>query len=167
MTHSIETWLPVPSYPKGYEVSSHGNVRSLYRGRRHLKPAVNRSGYQNVVLYSDEDGKPKTQAVHRLVAIAFVPNPNQLPWVNHIDGDKLNNSVSNLEWCSPSYNNKHAVVAGLKKPQRGERNGNSIFSDRERRVILRLGEIGFSKTAIAEMFEAKPGTIQRIISVGS
>ena len=110
MTHSIETWLPVPSYPKGYEVSSHGNVRSLYRGRRHLKPAVNRSGYQNVVLYSDEDGKPKTQAVHRLVAIAFVPNPNQLPWVNHIDGDKQNNKIVNLRCVTHRENCKNTAT---------------------------------------------------------
>ena len=166
MDQTLERWLPVPGYEHGYEVSDQGNVRSLYRNKRQLKPATNR-GYRQVVLYAEDGLTTKGHTVHRLVATAFVPNPNELPWVNHINGDKADNRVTNLEWCDRAGNVRHAVQTGLIKPVFGEANGNAKFSDRERRVILRLSEIGFSQKAIAEMFESSQGTVQKVIAAGS
>lgn len=84
-----------------YEVSSEGSVRNRKTGKA-LKPQRNRKGYLKVHLYGREI--TKFISVHRLVAEAFIPNPNNLPEVNHKDEDKENNKSSNLEWCNRGYN---------------------------------------------------------------
>lgn len=109
-----ERWLPVAGFEGYYEVSDQGRVRSVDRvvkcrgrGMRNLpgkvRPTQKRpNGYLFVAL--SRDGIKKQLSVHRLVASAFVPNPNELPMVNHIDEDKTNNACSNLEWCDAEYN---------------------------------------------------------------
>ena len=111
-----EVWKSIPGYPN-YEVSSEGRVRSLGRwentkhgGRRYRKgrilKLVNRGrDYQCVGIFN-ENGH-KLAAVHRLVAEAFIPNPDNLPCVNHKDEQPSNNVVTNLEWCSYEYNNSY------------------------------------------------------------
>lgn len=100
-----EIWKPVVGYEGAYEVSNCGRVRTLHYHRgsqvrvmQHDKSA----SYDLVTLY--KDGKPFCKSVHRLVAEAFLPNPNNYPVVNHIDENKRNNVVENLEWCSQQYN---------------------------------------------------------------
>lgn len=113
MNENIETWADIDGYEKLYQVSTLGRVRSLdrlvrngngYRLRkgRILKPQLNGSGYQQVHL--SKDGNAKNYQVHQLVAQAFIPNPLQLPQVNHINENKVDNRVENLEWCDRSYN---------------------------------------------------------------
>ena len=109
-----EEWRPIEGYEGLYEVSNLGRVRSLDRyveysnGRIHLhkgkvlSPAKDKNGYLKVVLNCN--GKCKTTNIHRLVANVFIPNPDNLPMVNHKDEDKSNNSVDNLEWCDVKYN---------------------------------------------------------------
>lgn len=109
-----EIWRPIKDYDGLYEVSNLGRVRSVERietlsdGRKHLhkgkilKPAKGTGGYLICKLY--KNSKHKTITVHRLVAKAFIPNPDNLPQVNHRDENKRNNCVSNLEWCSCKYN---------------------------------------------------------------
>lgn len=100
-----EIWKPVAEFEEFYEVSNIGNVRSLRTGK-YRKPILNhKTGYFAVVL-SGENYK-KTLSVHRLVAQAFVPNPNEFACVNHIDENKQNNIASNLEWCTQAYNNTY------------------------------------------------------------
>jgi len=104
----------ITDYPN-YTISICGVVRNLktlkvLRPRPKYKKGV--LTYYTVVLY-DGQGNGKTKSIHRLVAQAFVVNPKNLPMVNHIDGNKLNNHVSNLEWCDGSHNTKHAVDLGL------------------------------------------------------
>lgn len=89
-----------------YEVSNVGLVRSVRSGRI-LKQRLNRNGYCQVDLC--KDGAQKTFRVHRLVAQAFIPNPNNLPEVNHKDECKTNNRIDNLEWCSSSYNKNYGT----------------------------------------------------------
>lgn len=163
MDQTVEQWRPVPGYEHGYEVSDHGNVRSLFRSRRLLKPASDRYGYRRVMLYGEDGRTPKGHTVHRLVASAFLENPSGLPWVNHINGQKADNRASNLEWCDRAGNVRHAVQSGLAKPLKGETNPAAVFSDRERHVISRLAQIGFSQKAIAEMFDTNQGAISRIV----
>lgn len=94
-------------------VSSGGNVWSYKSGQwRELKQNDNGSGYLRVGI-----GHENPTYVHRLVAETYIPNPDPLhkTQINHIDGNKRNNSVSNLEWCTPSENDKHAFAVGLKK----------------------------------------------------
>lgn len=87
-----------------YSVTSNGIVRNDRTGHL-LKPVVSNSGYYCVKLW--DGGKTKNSFVHRLVALAFVPNPDQKPEVNHIDGDKTNNAASNLEWVTGVENKRH------------------------------------------------------------
>jgi len=94
-----------------YYVSSCGKVFGC-KGNE-MKQTVTNRGYKRITL--SIDGKEERWSVHRLVALLFVPNPEQKPQVNHIDGNKENNDASNLEWCTASENNKHAFRTGLKK----------------------------------------------------
>lgn len=107
-----EEWRPVKGYEGLYEVSNMGRVKSLHRSQIIiLKQHVDHSGYMHVCL--NKDGTPNTKRVHRLVAIAFIQNPNNYEIVNHKDGNKKNNTVDNLEWCTQSYNIKHAYHNSL------------------------------------------------------
>lgn len=116
----IEQWLSVPNYDGYYEVSNLGNVRSVRYSQsgeviysRTLQPSTKERGYLGVVLSKQSD--TKNHLVHRLVAMAFLPNPKHLIAVNHIDGNKTNNNVTNLEWCTDRDNLLHAYKIGLKK----------------------------------------------------
>lgn len=105
-----EIWKPVKGYEDKYEVSNKGNVRSLNWKNtgaiRLLYLKHHPSGYRQVQLFGD--GGSKMVCVHRLVAEAFIPNPDSLPQVNHLDYDRTNNRVENLEWCTHSHNMKHS-----------------------------------------------------------
>lgn len=98
---TVETFLSVPGYEGLYEISNLGNVKSLRTGRIMKKPK-NNVGYETVCLTKDK--KQNTYLIHRLVALAFIPNPNGLPEINHKDEVKTNNCVENLEWCTREYN---------------------------------------------------------------
>ena len=116
----MENWKEIDGYNGFYSVSDTGKIRAnerkVYAGIRtksrkahahEKKPSIAANGYLVVLLHYR--GSYKTKAVHRLVAEAFIDNPDNLPVVNHIDGNKLNNHVSNLEWCSYAQNSSHAV----------------------------------------------------------
>ena len=104
-----------------YEVSNKGNVRNSNTGKI-LQPGVSNCGYLRVGIYYVKDNRQYYihGSVHRLVAIAFIPNPDNLPQVNHKDGNKTHNWVENLEWSSSSDNDYHAYATGLKKKIYGE-----------------------------------------------
>lgn len=106
MSKLIEEWRPIDGYEDCYYASDWGRVKSLnynHTGKEKLlKYAVDKKGYLYVVLC--KDGKRKNKKIHQLVAIAFIPNPDGLPQVNHKDEDKTNNRVENLEWCTHEYN---------------------------------------------------------------
>lgn len=93
-----EVWKPIPNYEGFYEVSNTGKVRSIYRYRRVLKPMISTTGYERVDLFKNKNRKQFS--VHRLVAMTFIDNPDQKPFVNHKDENKTNNSVDNLEWVT-------------------------------------------------------------------
>lgn len=97
---------------KGYFVDLNGFIYSnRVKGIRKLKPNKTKAGYYKVVLRVDN--KSKTVDVHRLVALTYVPNPNNYPVINHKDSNKLNNSVYNLEWCTQAYNHELAYKYNL------------------------------------------------------
>ena len=109
-----EIWKDIVGFEGLYEISSKGRVKSLEREidtkwgntrplkGRILKPQLDKYGYLYVHLFKDKKNYHKT--IHRLVATAFIPNPNNYPQVNHKDEDKTNNCVENLEWCDNTYN---------------------------------------------------------------
>lgn len=94
-----------------------------------LKPATDKKGYLRVGLQIE--GKLITQKVHRLIAMAFIPNPLNKPMVNHKDWDKKNNNVSNLEWCTAKENTKHAIDNGIFSFQTPEKSINTIIKKGE------------------------------------
>ena len=114
-----EIWKDIVGYEGLYQVSNFGRVKSLakykngnggskfWRKERILKPANTGRGYLMVVLIKEK--KRTTYILHRLVAQAFIPNPNNLPQINHKDENKTNNVVSNLEWCDNKYNSNYGT----------------------------------------------------------
>ena len=130
-----EIWKDITEYKGLYQVSNLGNVKSLpkfinnspkseligyYSKEKILKPFKNPKGYQLVKLYKNKH--KCTKKIHRLVAEAFIPNKNNLPQVNHIDGNKMNNNVNNLEWCTNKENQIHAWENNLQKRKFGKEN---------------------------------------------
>ena len=109
----MEEWRLVPGY-ETYEVSNTGKVRTnnwKNQGiQKEMAPSIWRNSYQ-VNLF--KNGKQKCMRVHRLVAMAFIPNPRQCREINHIDGNRLNNNVSNLEWCTRAENLAHEHSTNL------------------------------------------------------
>jgi hypothetical protein len=105
-----EIWKDVVGYEGKYQISNLGRIKSLKGTQKIKKSTINNRGYRLTLL----GYKPrKSFYIHRLVAQAFIPNPNNYPQVNHIDGNKLNNCVDNLEWCSQLDNIRHAYRNGL------------------------------------------------------
>ena len=156
-----EEWRPVVGYEGRYEVSSRGRVRALphvthqrdrfgginavYRAGKMLKPRVNK-GY----LFIDIDRK--TMFVHRLVAKAFIPNPDNMPQVNHKDENPKNNRVDNLEWCTAKYNCQYG------------RRGEKIIKSRKVKVEAIIGNVIVPYDSIqsaARLAKVSAGNIHR------
>lgn len=104
-----EIWKDIPEYEGLYQVSNLGRIKSLqnYRGKGNILKQRIKKGYYTIGLR--KNAKRKWYLTHRLVAQAFIPNPNNLPQINHIDENKLNNNVDNLEWCTVKYNNTYGT----------------------------------------------------------
>ena len=131
----IEEWRPIKGYEGLYEVSNTGLVRNVVKGR-YLKPGFDKNGYLKCVL--SKGGKQRTVYIHRLVATAFIPNPDGLPQVNHRDEDKTRNVVDNLEWCTSKYNVNYGS-AQERRVQTNIDNGNySGIKTADRREYARL-----------------------------
>jgi hypothetical protein len=105
----------IKNYEGLYQISCCGDILSL-RKKRILTPKISRCGYHTIGL---RNSGRKWFTIHRLVASAFIPNPLNLPQVNHIDGNKLNNHVLNLEWCTSKENIRHAHKTGLSRGKKG------------------------------------------------
>ena len=111
MTNIQEVWKSISGYETRYEISNLGRVKSLVRNAKILIPGVDgRTGYAKIWLSGND--KVTMKYIHRLVAEAFVVNPNKKPHVNHKDFNRLNNSECNLEWVTPSENSNHSYLAG-------------------------------------------------------
>ena len=134
-----EIWENIYLKDYQYQISNLGRVKSLPRyvsnhtgkllvKEKILKLGTNHKGYK--VAYISHNGIQKTIPVHRLVALAFIPNNENLPQINHKDGNKENNHVNNLEWCDNSYNQLHAYKNGL--------NHHSEKSGREKKAVNKI-----------------------------
>lgn len=124
---------------KGFEdlfaITEDGKLWSK-RTNKFLKQNVSKTGYYTVATrIGGKNGKSICFKIHRLVAIAFIENQHDKPFVNHKDGNKLNNDVRNLEWCTPLENTTHAYVMGLITPLSGTDNGNSKLSEEQVQYI--------------------------------
>ena len=141
-----EIWKDIAGYVGLYQVSNLGRVRSFHNGVERIRKPT-------------RGGKVKTCYVHRLVAQAFLPNPEGKREVNHRNGIKTDNRVENLEWVTPSENQKHAVTTGLK--QSGEDNYNAKLTNEQARYV-RENPDNLTGRQLAEMFEVNKATISLI-----
>ena len=160
MNEVNEIWIAIPNTNTPYEVSSFGRVRNASAGGKVLKPYMTGKfpPYPTVQI----DGKNKK--IHRLVAEAFIPNPNNLPQVNHIDGDKTNNFVSNLEWVTNRENVNHALKSGLMAT--GANVYGSKLTDshvRDIRALYKPGSMCFGAKPLARKYGVSDVTIRRIV----
>ena len=161
-------WKQIAEFPN-YEVSDKGLVRN--KANKILKFFKQNSGYL-VATLSNEELKSAKRTVHRLVAKAFIENPEGLPEVNHKDGNKLNNEASNLEWCSKRQNIRHAIntgltvynnpTQGLKLKPRGKKGGSKYFGvckpSNRKYWLVRVqsqGKVIFQKCLPTELEAAK------------
>ena len=136
--------IPIEGINNTYMASSKGYIiNTNYRMSGEtciLKETTNRYGYKTVCLY--KNNKSKTYKVHRLIALTFIPNPLNLKEVNHINGDKSDNSVENLEWSDRTHNMKHAVETGLHRALRGNDHPGVVYSDKQIHRVCKYLEKG-------------------------
>ena len=143
-----EIFKSVKGYEGFYEISNLGRVRSTsYKGIKILKPAKTKRGYLNVIFCVNQ--KKEHRLVHRLVADAFIPNPNNYNTVSHKDENKENNCVWNLEWMSEEDNNRYS--------------NKSMLSEDKVKQILDLIKQGYTQLEIAKFFKCSRRTIQFIL----
>lgn len=144
-------------------VDTEGNIYS--RGKLLTQRIDGNSQYLRVKV--SINGKRKKYLVHRLVAMAFIPNPNNYKCVNHKDGNKLNNNVSNLEWCSYSYNLKHAYNTNLRKIPKGVTNPASKLTMEQVKEIRNNYVKGkhseFNTYGLAKRYNVSPSCILKIV----
>ena len=163
----MENWKDLPGCEGKYQVSDLGRIKTLARMvlcgkniKKHIPEKILatrvHAGYNSVTLRIN--GKTKVCTIHRLVARTFIPNSNNYKTVNHIDGDKLNNRLSNLEWCSYSQNMKHAYTKGLRVAKCGTKL--SITQVTEIRNLCTTSDLSLSQ--IAEIFKVSKATISKI-----
>lgn len=164
-----ERWKDIAGYEDVYQASSLGRMKRMsgrtntYRGRI-LKPTEDARGYLHVTLW--KDGVNRNAWVHRLVAESFLPRSPGKNEVNHKNGNKSDNRVENLEWCTRSENNRHAfsVLGRSGISLRGEANGRSILTDRKVVEIRRLYDTGeHTQRELGEMFGVSNQAISAII----
>lgn len=144
----------------GYSADEDGFIISHKRGNKRLIGQINRYGYPTVIVMVN--GIQKNMVVHRLIAKAFICNPDNLPEVNHKDGNKLNNSVTNLEWVSKSDNRKHAFRIGLQKTYSHHSNSTNLTWDQVN-IIREAFAKGFSQKSIASYFNMTDSNINHIV----
>ncbi len=186
-----EIWKDIEEYEGLYQISNLGRVKRILfinniiskPENRILSNKLDNLGYVQVTLC--KNGTRKYKRIHRLAAKAFLPNPNNLPCVNHKDGDKNNNRIDNLEWCTHSYNTKHALSNGLidankikkarqkniKKAQEishlqnvGETNCKSVLREKEVLEIRKIySERKMTQKQLAQQYGVHKDTISRII----
>lgn len=160
-------WFDINGYEGLYKINRQGDVYIMKKPRKQegiKKPSIDKDGYKQVSL--SKNGKYTTYKVHRLVALTFIPNPNNLPVINHIDGNKQNNRVDNLEWCTRSENDLHAYRLGLRKPvpiekkARGERTRTAKLKEHE--VIYIKQHKDIDANILMKKFNVSRSTINSI-----
>ena len=152
----MEEWRDIKGYEGKYQVSNLGRVRSFHGKGKLLKGTPDKDGYLRIALC--KNGMRKYFGIHQLVALVFIPNPNNLPCVNHKDEDKTDNKVENLEWCTIAYNNCYGnrlkrVSEANKTSMKGNKNhlGHKHTEEAKKQVSIKnKGKLAYSKNPKAK-----------------
>lgn len=163
----MENWKDVSEFPDLFMVSDLGRVWSK-RTKKILTPTKSKSGYLTICTkVGGRKGKNISRRIHRWVCIEFLENEEGLEFVNHIDGDKTNNKLINLEWCDSSSNMYHSYDKGLRSQSRGEGSSKSVLTqsqvDWARRVHIPR-DPDFSTSSLAKELGISRQHMSRIIS---
>ncbi len=153
-----EKWKPIKNYESSYLVSDMGRIKSLYTGK-FLTPSPDSDGY--AVLSLTRSGIRRSYRWHKLVLSAFIDNKHNKSQINHINGNKLDNRLSNLEWVTPGENIKHAYKMGIKR-QDGSHNNASKLEDDEVFEIRRRAITGENQSIIARDYGISQPTVSLI-----
>jgi len=168
-----EIWKDIPDYEGIYQVSNHGRIKSLpkvignkSRGAKKIRGEVilkcnSKKHYSKINL-----GRDNAFTVHRLVAKAFIPNPENKPWINHINGIKTDNRVENLEWCTGKENSDHAFKSGLNTYQTQNLIPNQRILNKEQVEKIKSEYVPrkVSMYVLAKKYNTSPSIICRAIN---
>lgn len=169
----MEIFKDIKGYEGIYQISNLGRVKSLSRRvichkttrltkERFKKPAMKDTGYFKVGL--QKEGTEKQFVIHRLIAIAFIPNPFNLPQVNHKNGIKTDNRIDNLEWCTPSENIQHAYDNGLKESIKGAKHYKSKLTESDVFEIREMYKVkGNTQLSISKKYKVARSTIRNVV----
>lgn len=159
-----ELWKKIPYGCGHYEISTYGRVKSLKRGKfKIMKPSLHNCGYLCIELF--ENGVAKKFKIHRLVAEAFIPNPNNKPMVDHIFNNKFDNYFENLRWATASENNCYAYATGASKS--GEKSYQSKLTDKQAewcRNVYIPHDKEFGAAALARKFKVDTSSMLKIVN---
>lgn len=169
----MEIWKNIIGFEGLYEISNLGKIKSIKRKcpsknglrtvpEKIMKTKLDKDGYE--VINLAKNGGKIYISIHRLLGIAFIPNPLNLPQINHIDGIKTNNKLENLEWVTEKENIQHAFKTGLSISVKGEKRAFSKLTDekvKEIREIYSKGGISLKKLGI--LYKVAPETLNRAI----
>lgn len=165
----VEIWKDIVGYEGLYQVSNMGRVKSLNYNHtleeRILKNIKSNGYYYRVMLYKNKKGK--SIRIHRLVGNAFIKNPDNKPCINHIDGNKSNNRVDNLEWCTYKENTEHAFITGMmvNRDTKGIKNCKSKLNNVQVLEIREKYSTGkYTYQELADEYNVHKSTIELIIN---
>ena len=159
LSNNLEIWKDVQGYEGYYQISNLGRVKSLINNII-LKHRPNSKGYQRVNFCLG--GLKKDFYVHRLVAFAFLPDVENKPHVNHLDGVKSNNNCHNLEWVTALENNVHCIIKLGRKTKRGENHPNTKFNEKDVLKIRELINLNIEVKEISKMYNVSNNSIYQI-----
>lgn len=152
-------WFDIIGYEGIYQINKNNGDVIKKTNKKLLKRTINKYGYESYNLR--KNNKNKTFGVHKLLALNFISNPNNKPQVNHIDGNKRNNNLNNLEWVTISENHQHAYDIGIKKSVKGEEHGMAKLNKDQVLYIIK-NRYKITQKKISEMFNVSIKTIEYI-----